>query len=260
MRASRPWPPFLKALALGLTASLLVVFSPLVAQTQLEAPSLGGTIDHILMDIDKVKSFTSSIQQSVFPLKSKAPTKPGELDGIHNIRKGVTTAISCGDRVLFFMPAALVEGTSSVEAQLNRKEWVPVSVLGQIGEMPLAVGVVDLKKHHQVTPLRLEEEIEDRVPGLVVSAIGSYGFEVLSRVHIIGSPMPPLANFRITDIRSAAGLPLLSVNKRVRAIPVRPWMNQEQTLAVPAKAIQKFCDNKAIPSPIVSPSLEVNPR
>ena len=143
---------------------------------------------------------------------------------------------------------------------MNQRDWIPLKILGQLGDTPLAVASATLKKGQKVKPLVLAEGDADEVPGLAMTSIGSYGFEVLSRVHILGSPLPPLEEYGLTDIRSASGLPLLSENRKVRAIPVKPWLTQGQTLAIPANLIRNFCAGTEPPRPIKPPSLEMNPR
>ena len=67
------------------------------------------------MDMDKVKDFTNSLRESILPVKSKSPPKYGEIEGKHNIRSGVATAINCRETTLFFLPTALAEEATLVQ-------------------------------------------------------------------------------------------------------------------------------------------------
>jgi hypothetical protein len=223
-------------------------------------PAFEGTVDHVLMDIDRVKAVTSQLKGSIVPLKSTLDATPGQIEGIHNMRDGVATVIRCGGANLLFFPSSMAEGARTIRVQHNQKDWARVRVLGQMGEIPLAVGVVTGKAASSLQPLGLDSKEPDNDPGLAMSGVGTPGFEVLSRVHFVGKPLPPLEDYRITDIRSAAGLPLLSVDLKVRGIPFRPWLKDGQTLAVTAETLASFCSGDRATVPIKKPSLEINPR
>jgi len=254
---------FLTSLLLGVCGTVLLFFAStnsLHAQSFSGGPAFEGTVDHLLMDIDRVKNVTSQLRSSIVPLKSTLNATPGQIEGIHNLKDGVATVVRCGNAKLLLFPSSIAEGSRGIEVQHNQKDWAKVEVLGQMGEIPVAVGVVKGKAATSLRPLDLDSKETDETPGLTMSGVGTSGFEVLSRVHFVGTPLPPLQDYRITDIRSAAGLPLLSVDLKVRGIPFRPWLKPGQTLAATGKTLSAFCAGDRKTVPIEKPSLEINPR
>ena len=251
---------FLAPRALLLCVLLCCVSVTAKGQVLGSGPAFEGTVDHILMNVDRVKDVTSRLERSIVPLKSTLKLSPGQIEGIHNLKDGVATVVRCGKSNLLLFPSFIAQGAYSIKVQYNQKEWAEVKVLGQMGDIPLAVGVVAGKAAASLRPLPLSIAEPDESPGLAMSGVGTPGFQVLSRVHFVGTPLPPLQDYRITDIRSAAGLPMLSVDLKVRGIPFRPWFKEGQTLAVTAKTLAVFCAGDKATVPIKKPSLEINPR